>query len=148
MRSGVNWFPTRVPLTNSLAEYSRGMASGNVNRINRPNTRLHRPGTQREVLNCRPGAVHTWHLADELCRRPEWAPDPKADSAPCSPDEFITLSDKLVYAEFFFVSGLLLFFPSLMGGTWAWRALSGLFLLIAVWSAFQWWTLRRRSVGG
>jgi hypothetical protein len=41
------------------------MASGHVNRINRPNTWLHRPMLRREVLTCQPGAVHTWHLADQ-----------------------------------------------------------------------------------
>ena len=40
------------------------MASGHVNRINRPNTWLHRPMLLREVLTCQPGAVHTWHIAD------------------------------------------------------------------------------------
>ena len=40
------------------------MASGHVNRINRPNTWLHRPMLRREVLTCQPGAVHTWHFAD------------------------------------------------------------------------------------
>jgi hypothetical protein len=40
------------------------MASGHANRINRPNTWLHRPMLRREVLTCQPGAVHTWHLAD------------------------------------------------------------------------------------
>jgi hypothetical protein len=40
------------------------MASGHVNRINGPNTWLHRPMLRREVLTCQPGAVHTWHLAD------------------------------------------------------------------------------------
>ena len=40
------------------------MASGHANRANRPNTWLHRPATQREVLTCQPGAVHTWHKAD------------------------------------------------------------------------------------
>ena len=40
------------------------MASGHVNRINRPNTWLHRPRLRREVLTCQPGAVHTWHQAD------------------------------------------------------------------------------------
>ena len=40
------------------------MASGHVNRINRPNTWLHRPALQREENPCQPGAVHTWHLAD------------------------------------------------------------------------------------
>ena len=42
------------------------MASGHANRANRPNTWLHRPATQREVLTCQPGAVHTWHKADML----------------------------------------------------------------------------------
>jgi len=42
------------------------MASGHANRANRPNTWLHRPATQREVLTCQPGAVHTWHLVDSL----------------------------------------------------------------------------------
>src|SRR4030042_1312514 len=45
------------------------MASGHVNRINRPNTWLHRPMLRREVLTCQPGAVHTWHLADIHARR-------------------------------------------------------------------------------
>ena len=40
------------------------MASGHVNRTNRPNTWLHRPATRREDFPCQPGAVHTWHLAD------------------------------------------------------------------------------------
>src|SRR3990172_10006751 len=38
------------------------MASGHVNRINRPNTWLHRPTLRREDLTCQPGAVHTWHF--------------------------------------------------------------------------------------
>jgi hypothetical protein len=42
------------------------MASGHANRANRPNTWLHRPATRRDVLTCQPGAVHTWHEADEL----------------------------------------------------------------------------------
>src|SRR3989337_2147496 len=41
------------------------MASGHANRANRPNTWLHRPATRREVLTCQPGAVHTWHEADQ-----------------------------------------------------------------------------------
>ena len=40
------------------------MASGHANRANRPNTWLHRPATQHEVLTCQPGAVRSWHLAD------------------------------------------------------------------------------------
>ena len=40
------------------------MASGHVNRINRPNTWLHRPATRRGDFPCQPGAVHTWRLAD------------------------------------------------------------------------------------
>ena len=39
------------------------MASGHVNRANRPNTWLHRPSPRREVFPCQPGAVHTWHFA-------------------------------------------------------------------------------------
>ena len=46
------------------------MASGHVNRINRPNTWLHRPMLRREVLTCQLGAVHTWHLADVLSPPP------------------------------------------------------------------------------
>ena len=38
------------------------MASGHVNRINRPNTWLHRPMLRREVLTCQPGTVHTWQI--------------------------------------------------------------------------------------
>jgi hypothetical protein len=37
------------------------MASGHVNRTNRPNTWLHRPATRREESPCQSGAVHTWH---------------------------------------------------------------------------------------
>src|SRR6266496_6782275 len=44
------------------------MASGHANRANRPNTWLHRPATRREVLTCQPGAVHTWHKADQAWR--------------------------------------------------------------------------------
>src|SRR6516225_10193083 len=40
------------------------MASGHVNRANRPNTWLHRPMLQSEVSPCQPGAVHTWPKAD------------------------------------------------------------------------------------
>jgi hypothetical protein len=40
------------------------MASGHVNRTNRPNTWLHRPSLQREDSSCQLGAVHTWHKAD------------------------------------------------------------------------------------
>ena len=40
------------------------MASGHVNRTNRPNTWLHRPATRREDTPCQLGAVHTWHEAE------------------------------------------------------------------------------------
>ena len=40
------------------------MASGHVNRINRPNTWLHRPSLRRDDSSCQLGAVHTWHKAD------------------------------------------------------------------------------------
>jgi hypothetical protein len=36
------------------------MASGHVNRANRPNTWQLRPTLQREDSPCQPGAVHTW----------------------------------------------------------------------------------------
>ena len=39
------------------------MASGHVNRANRPNTWLHRPMLLREKSSCQLGAVHTWPLA-------------------------------------------------------------------------------------
>jgi hypothetical protein len=40
------------------------MASGQVNRVKRPNTWLQRPMLQnREESSCQAGAVHTWHLA-------------------------------------------------------------------------------------
>jgi hypothetical protein len=39
------------------------MASGHVNRINRPNTWLHRPSLRREDSPCQLGAVHTWPFA-------------------------------------------------------------------------------------
>jgi hypothetical protein len=41
------------------------MASGQVNRVKRPNTWLQRPMLQnREESSCQTGAVHTWHKAD------------------------------------------------------------------------------------
>jgi hypothetical protein len=40
------------------------MASGHVNRTNRPNTWPHRPAKRREDFPCQLGAVHTWHFAD------------------------------------------------------------------------------------
>src|SRR5262245_9702291 len=40
------------------------MASGHVNRTNRPNTWLHRPACGREESPCQLGAVHTWHIRD------------------------------------------------------------------------------------
>ena len=39
------------------------MASGHVNRANRPNTWLLRPPAAREESSCQPGAVHTWPIA-------------------------------------------------------------------------------------
>ncbi len=43
------------------------MASGHVNRTNRPNTWLHRPSLRREKSPCQLGAVHTWHSATFSC---------------------------------------------------------------------------------
>ena len=40
------------------------MASGHVNRVNRPNIWLLRPSLQSEDSSCQPGAVHTWPKAD------------------------------------------------------------------------------------
>jgi hypothetical protein len=41
------------------------MASGQVNRVKRPNTWLQRPMLQnREESSCQTGAVHTWHFSD------------------------------------------------------------------------------------
>jgi hypothetical protein len=39
------------------------MASGHVNRTNRPNTWPHRPAQRRAVSPCQLGAVHTWHCS-------------------------------------------------------------------------------------
>ena len=39
------------------------MASGHVNRTQRPNTWLHRPSLRREDSPCQLGAVHTWPRA-------------------------------------------------------------------------------------
>ncbi len=40
------------------------MASGHVNRTQRPNTWLHRPSLRREDSPCQLGAVHTWPKTD------------------------------------------------------------------------------------
>jgi hypothetical protein len=39
------------------------MAGGHVNRVNRPNTWLHRPAMRRKDFPCQLGAVHTWRKA-------------------------------------------------------------------------------------
>ena len=39
------------------------MASGHVNRANRPNTWPLRPTLQSEDSSCQPGAVHTWPMS-------------------------------------------------------------------------------------
>ena len=39
------------------------MASGHVNRTQRPNTWLHRPTLRREDSPCQLGAVHTWPIS-------------------------------------------------------------------------------------
>ena len=49
------------------------MASGHVNRANRPNTWLHRPATRREDSPCQLGAVHTWHMASFRCCAAIWS---------------------------------------------------------------------------
>jgi hypothetical protein len=46
------------------------MASGHVNRTQRPNTWLHRPNLQREDSSCQLGAVHTWPIALFQCDQP------------------------------------------------------------------------------
>jgi hypothetical protein len=49
------------------------MASGHVNRTNRPNTWLHRPACKREEKPCQLGAVHTWPTAKRAAPRTiEW----------------------------------------------------------------------------
>ena len=40
------------------------MASGHVNRANRPNTWPLRPTLQSEDSSCQPGAVHTWPIGE------------------------------------------------------------------------------------
>ena len=45
------------------------MASGHVNRTQRPNTWLHRPMLHREETPCQLGAVHTWPIADLALRK-------------------------------------------------------------------------------
>jgi hypothetical protein len=50
------------------------MASGHVNRTQRPNTWLHRPTLRREDSPCQLGAVHTWPET-EVTRRPRFGRD-------------------------------------------------------------------------
>src|ERR1700722_1656240 len=45
------------------------MASGHVNRTQRPNTWLHRPSLRREDSPCQLGAVHTWPKATDIATR-------------------------------------------------------------------------------
>jgi hypothetical protein len=42
------------------------MAGGHVNRVNRPNTWLHRPAIRRKDFPCQLGAVHTWRITEML----------------------------------------------------------------------------------
>jgi hypothetical protein len=57
------------------------MASGHVNRANRPNTWLLRPMLRREDSSCQPGAVHTWPIAEMAVGRPMSASEGRADIA-------------------------------------------------------------------
>ncbi len=61
------------------------MASGHVNRTNRPNTWPHRSAKRREVFPCQLGAVHTW-LSAVASARPfcEAAPLDAASKKPAS----------------------------------------------------------------
>jgi hypothetical protein len=49
------------------------MASGHVNRTQRPNTWLHRPTLQREDSSCQLGAVHTWPFATNCASPLYWS---------------------------------------------------------------------------
>src|SRR5262245_338161 len=68
------------------------MASGHVNRTNRPNTWLHRPACGREESPCQPGAVHTWHVSavhrcplyDRFSNRPSGSSAFRLSSTPVS----------------------------------------------------------------
>jgi hypothetical protein len=46
------------------------MASGHVNRTQRPNTWLHRPTLRREDSPCQHGAVHTWPITTDIALEP------------------------------------------------------------------------------
>src|SRR5215510_7839084 len=59
------------------------MASGHVNRTNRPNTWLHRPACKREERPCQLGDVHTWHEADMWSQVRNVRFRGKADRATC-----------------------------------------------------------------
>src|SRR5215470_9921650 len=70
------------------------MASGHVNRANRPNTWLLRPMLQREDSSCQPGAVHTWPLADVTLAAGDVCCGGKADvttgpSSACDPSSLL-----------------------------------------------------------
>jgi hypothetical protein len=67
------------------------MASGHVNRINRPNTWLLRPDLRREESPCQHGAVHTWHKTDEDDQALEcpYAGEPDVDRS-LSSSQFLT----------------------------------------------------------
>jgi hypothetical protein len=76
------------------------MASGHVNRTNRPNTWLHRPAKRRDDFPCQLGAVHTWHLTSFTpllkCRRNrinsgQTAPSGFTDSAAIDPKRPFTV---------------------------------------------------------
>ena len=67
------------------------MASGHVNRTNRPNTWLHRPAKRREDFPCQLGAVHTWHKADiraSCCNEQKSLNQRVPGSSPCAPTLF------------------------------------------------------------
>ena len=57
------------------------MASGHVNRTQRPNTWLHRPSLRREESPCQLGAVHTWPIATNFTLRPDVSFRGKSGSA-------------------------------------------------------------------
>ena len=49
------------------------MASGHVNRTQRPNTWLHRPSLRRDDSPCQLGAVHTWPITDAPLMSAIWS---------------------------------------------------------------------------
>ena len=101
------------------------MASGHVNRTQRPNTWLHRPSLRREDSPCQLGAVHTWPLTSftalQKCGRysGQTAPSGLTGSAAFDPNVWSGRALQENFVELA-ASGLALMYPAFSWSIGSW----------------------------